>query len=121
MENFEMSMRDKIAEICCQYMSGPATDEMDQKCADAILRALPDMIAPLVWNYRGDVSCTAYTPFGKYTVETCHEDGYGMWTPRDDTEDDPPFGYHYGLAQAQAAADTHHRAAIMAAFKEGAA
>ena len=109
-------MREKIAEICCQYMSGLATADMDQKCADAILEALPDMIAPLVWDYRGNVSCTAHTPFGKYLVETCHEDGFGMWTPRDETEDDPPFGYHADIHEAQSAADTHHRAAGMAIF-----
>ena len=83
----------------------------------ALIGVLPDMIPDLVWDYRGDVSCTAHTPFGKYLVETCHEDGFGMWTPCDETEDDPPFGFHGGMAAAQAAANADRRAAIMAAFK----
>jgi hypothetical protein len=35
-------LRDKISEICCQFMAGPPNDDMDQKCADSILEALPD-------------------------------------------------------------------------------
>jgi hypothetical protein len=107
-----MSMRDQIAEI----INVGELLLTYQEVADEILAALPDMIAPLVWDYRGNVSCTAHTPFGKYLVETCHEDGFGMWTPRDETEDDPPLGYHYDIHKAQDAANTHHRAAIMAAF-----
>jgi hypothetical protein len=109
-------MREQIAEILRKYCYEGHNGRRLDVAADAILAAMPDMIAPLVWDYRGNVSCTAHTPFGKYLVETCHEDGFGMWTPRDETEDDPPFGYHDDIHEAQAAANTHHRAAIMAAF-----
>jgi hypothetical protein len=109
-------MREQIAAIIVRHWCS-VTGNIDQyNMADDIMAALPSMIAPLVWDYRGNVSCTAHTPFGKYLVETCHEDGFGMWTPRDETEDDPPFGYHDDIHEAQAAANTHHRASIMAAF-----
>ena len=82
------------------------------------LADLPDMIAPLVWDYRGNVSCTAHTPFGKYLVETCHEDGYGMWTPRDDTEDDPTFGYHDDIHKGIDAANAHYADAIISEMRK---
>jgi hypothetical protein len=113
-----MIMRDKIADSLVNVLEHyRSAYDIEYHAADAILAALPDMIPDLVWDYRGDVSCTAHTPFGKYLVETCHEDGFGMWTPCDETEDDPPFGFHGGMAAAQAAANADRRAVIMAAFK----
>jgi hypothetical protein len=113
-----MSARDKINDIIDAEVYYAPDGEIEGLggLADAILAAMPDMIALLVWECRSNVSCTAHTPFGEYLVETCHEDGYGMWTPRDDTEDDPPFGYHEDMQKAITAANAHHRAAIMAAF-----
>lgn len=110
-----MDMRDEIAQIIWEHETGG----VDHKgAADAIIADLPDMIAPLVWDCRSPESCIAQNPFGQYLVENCHEDGFGMWTPRDCIEDEPPFGYHNSAVDAKAAADAHHRAAIMAAFNQ---
>jgi len=109
-----MTMRDKIAQIMTDV---PAVMSL-QELASTIAVALPDMIAPLVWDCRGPESCMAQNPFGQYLVENCHEEGFGMWTPRDYTEDDPPFGHHNSAVDAKAAANAHHVSAIMAAFTQ---
>jgi hypothetical protein len=41
------TLRDKIAKVCFAHMDGPATDEMDQTCADAILAKLQNRIEEL--------------------------------------------------------------------------
>jgi hypothetical protein len=78
---------------------------LNNKAADAILAALPDMIAPLVWMRNGSHWAGGYG----YVVRKFG--GVYMLTVRNahDQEFDT-------LEQAQAAANTHHRAAIMAAF-----
>jgi hypothetical protein len=105
----------KIAELenSLAAASGTIAGMREDRFAD-----LPDMIALLVWEYRGNVSCTAHTPFGKYLVETCHEDGYGMWTPRDDTEDDPTFGYHDDIHKGIDAANAHYADAIISEMRK---
>ena len=45
------TLRDKIAAVCFAHMDGPATDEMDQKCADAVMAILP---TPMLENHRDD-------------------------------------------------------------------
>jgi hypothetical protein len=113
LEDYKMSMRDKIAHIIIndhdQHISAAST-------ADAILEALPSMIAPLVW-YRAENGEAVISPRsfsgeyykietfqGKFTLRLHyikHYSGLGLYP----TED-----------AAKAAANTHHRASLMAAF-----
>jgi len=103
-------MRDKIAEIIHGIMYGSV--KQDLAAADAIIAALPDMIAPLVWTesiyYKNEIS-------GKYTAQYEHNDNYSsFWT---DGDNDFIISSHRTMAAAKDAANAHHRAAIMAAFK----
>jgi hypothetical protein len=73
--------------------------------AKGILEILPDMIAPLVWmrngsHWAGGYGCVVRKFGGVYmlTVRNSHDREFET------------------LEQAQAAANTHHRDAIMAAF-----
>jgi hypothetical protein len=92
--------------------------------ADAILTALPSMIAPLVWEGEED-DCFVHSEAAGYTYElsvcdTLERSCDYVW--RSDvrymgktevniaTKSTAPF------AEAQDAANTHHRASIMAAF-----
>ena len=102
-----MSMREKIAEMLCkaddEYVNtgeGPSGIAM----ADHIIAALPEMIAPLVCADRGErLRCGNYIIFhftnGSYVEYVNLALGGGM-----------------SLDEAKAAANAHHRAAIMAAF-----
>ena len=112
-------MREKIAEICCQYMSGLATADIDQKCADAILEALPDMIAPLVWEQIAETESGEIVASGQYGIDSGATTGlfYVIFNGHELLDD--PSGsviWYETLKDAQAAANTHHRAAIMAAL-----
>jgi hypothetical protein len=101
-----MSMRDQIAEI----IDVGVMMMTHQELADEILAALPDMIAPLVW-----VEGIAVCPV---TKDRYSADWY-------DAGDDCTAllingTYHCGdmsMTELKSAANTHHRAAIMAAFK----
>jgi hypothetical protein len=93
-----MSMRESIASIIAKTGGTMAT-------TDAILAALPDMIAPLVWVRLNDPHYYS----GEYVLIS-GSDGYLV------DFDDLSLGHGYTLEQAQFAANTHHRAAIMAAF-----
>jgi hypothetical protein len=66
-----MSMRDKIADIIYDNVECVAHPE---DAADAILAALPDMIAPLVWEapcQQNNRCHIARTRFGDYYVDVC--------------------------------------------------
>jgi hypothetical protein len=81
------------------------------RTADAILAALPDMIAPLVW-VRSDVggwNDDYHTLPTKYKIRLADENGWKL-------SFDGGFRYCRNADEAKAAANTHHRAAIMAAF-----
>jgi hypothetical protein len=118
-ESDTMSMRNKIAEIVSEADCsddrgyGPAVINPDA-IADAILAALPDMIAPLVWEgpFPFDGHRHGKWRSGEYTA--MRDDNYyaaslsGYFINNCKLYDSP--------AEAKAAADTHHRAAIMAAF-----
>jgi hypothetical protein len=104
-----MSMRDQIAHIIIndhdQHISAAST-------ADAILAALPDMIAPLVWEEDGWWRHSA-KPFSKTLPRVAFwimnvDKGWRFASTGDVFET---------LEAAKAAANTHHRAAIMAALK----
>jgi hypothetical protein len=109
-----MSMSDKIADIIAEHWCS-LTGNIDQHdMADAILEALPDMIAPLVWD--GFIS-------GPYKIEV-YEGGIAkLWfhgkAIEYDEEHELLGGGYLTLVSIDdliAAANTHHRAAIMAAF-----
>jgi hypothetical protein len=99
-----MSMRDKIAHIIIndhdQRISAAST-------ADAILRALPDMIAPLVWE-----------EVDKFTF---YSGSYKIYRPPFEVQWHLFFGEdwvqdHQDKDVLGVKANTHHRDAIMATF-----
>ena len=101
-----MDMRDKIADIMRGGIKGHASfDEI----TDAILAALPDMIAPLVWEYN---ELRAELISGAYCIALDGPDPtlFIAWA-----EDGLPFMF---ICDAKAAADALNLAAIMAAFNQ---
>jgi hypothetical protein len=100
-----MSMRDQISQVArsLRYSSNNA-----DQLADAILEALPEMIARLVWSERhhGFIFSGAYRIAIKGPI---HSLCFSITSIGEVTD-------HDTLEQAQDAANTHHRAAIMAAF-----
>ena len=71
-------------------------------------------VKPLRWQvYCANTgNCEASTAFGPYVVECCHEEGWGMWTPKEQGGgDDPGHGYYDSIEAAQAAAEAHWAAA----------
>jgi hypothetical protein len=120
-----MGMRDSIAQIIAssglvpEWRSWddllPETRKHYQMHADAILAALPDMIAPLVWK-AGD-GVTADEEYFTANAVT----GGEYWTIEGELGCSFDMGSFYEVdfsshTEAKAAANTHHRAAIMAAF-----
>jgi hypothetical protein len=107
------STRDKIEDIIEEFVSGVYDDAVGQReAADAILAALPDMIAPLVWVESGLFKKIVS---GMYVVQYEHNSVcLGVWTMGlgNYLESD-----HKTENEAKAAANAHHRAAIMAAFQ----
>jgi hypothetical protein len=105
MENFEMSMRDQIA----QRLAAADRDQRPYpETADAILAALPDMIAPLVWGEDKYGDFYAYS--GAFGYRVGFEKGEGWFVSLSDTD-----VLHTELKfsdTAQAAANAHHRAAF---------
>jgi hypothetical protein len=102
-----MNMRDQIADIIYANVACVAHPE---NAADAILAALPDMIAPLVWDEDGRhnyLQCKG----ARYQVAW---NGDGTWRVRLDSH--VIFRSRPSLPEAQSAANIHHRASIMAAF-----
>jgi hypothetical protein len=107
MENFEMSMRDKIA----QRLAAADRDQRPYpETAAAILEALPDMIAPLVWEVRGSYGKNEYTS-GLYTIRASV-----LWVHEAGGTNIRTYTGYNSLNEAKHEANTHHRAAIMAAF-----
>jgi hypothetical protein len=117
----DMSMRDQISQVArsLRYSS----NNSDQ-LADAILEALPGMIVPLVWEGVED-DCFVHSEADGYTYELSVCDKLErscdyVW--RSDvrymgkTEVNIATKSTASFEQAQTAANTHHRAAIMAAF-----
>jgi hypothetical protein len=125
-----MSARDKIAKLMWPAMlyaskvdgAGPAwvdggnslAQVEARQAADAILAALPDMIAPLVWE--GFIS-------GPYKIEVYDGGIATLWfygkAIEDDDEHESLGGGYLTLVSMDdliEAANAHHRAAIMAAF-----
>ena len=104
-----MSTRDKISQVArsLRYSS----NNSDQ-LADAILAALPDMIAPLVWD-KGIVDWAGLNQGGRYVAcSTFPEGAWAWWLDGDDESRDVCESEQ----AAKAAASAHHNASIMAAF-----
>ena len=107
-----MSMRDQIAEIISNDIDTHTSTGHPWNgltSADAILAALPDMISPLVWA-EGIAVCTVTKD--RYSAN--------WYDAGDDCTELLINGtYHCGdmsMTELKSAANTHHRAAIMAAF-----
>jgi hypothetical protein len=110
-----MSMRDKISDAIPPFYDDRfSADDI----ADAILEALPDMIAPLVWNYpfrrvSGEMLAPVFVSGLYYSVAPVE----GKWELKIRASHSVVgMGLHGSIEATQAAANTHHRAAIMAAF-----
>ena len=120
-----MSMREKISDIVGEHLiSGMHSKTSDGRVpelrvADDILAALPDMIAPLVWEapcQQNNRCHIARTRLGDYYVDVCggrHQAWMESHTKPYEVEIGDPAGDLYA---AQAKANAHHCAAIMAAF-----
>jgi len=101
-----MTMWSKIADIIWEHETGG----VDHKgAADAIIDALPDMIAPLMWEYN---ELRAELISGAYCIALDGPDPtlFIAWA-----EDGLPFMF---ICDAKAAADALNLAAIMAAFNQ---
>jgi hypothetical protein len=95
------NMRDEIENILWDNRQNNGIDVV--YIADAILDAMADMIAPLVWRLRSPDDQPFWEAKG-YTIQSLPRgwEWNGRWFA------DP--------SEAQAAANTHYRAAIMVAF-----
>jgi hypothetical protein len=108
-----MSMREQIADIIYDNVGCVAHPE---NAADAILDALPDMIAPLVWPVFSEGQLYRSASPIIYGESYSIRGGRLGWNAYyGERMISPSCGEH---EQAQDAANTHHRAAIMAAFTE---
>jgi hypothetical protein len=87
-----------------------------REIASEILSAMADGIEPLVWDHISPSSCTAPGAFGNYLVEICFGEGFGMWPPGSDQDEEPPLGYQKTVELSKTAADTLNRITIMATF-----
>jgi hypothetical protein len=98
-------MRDQIAEI----INVGELLLTYQELADEILAALPDMIAPLVWvTTKYGVSAPDY-----FIMHILPKNAHRVYGIEGEWDSSAEFDT---LEAAQAAANTHHRDAIMAAF-----
>jgi hypothetical protein len=103
-----MNMREKIADALVNVLDHyRSTHDIEYHAADAILAALPDMIAPLVW-----VDFDKFmTHAGNYKIRKApYESHWRLFFGQEFINDDQDKDI-LGLK-----ANTHHRAAIMAAF-----
>jgi hypothetical protein len=98
-----MSMRDQIAEIVVGHWCSKTGNIDPVVMADDILSALPDMIAPLVWELKSP-------------------DDQPYWVSKGYIIQSFPRGWRWGErwfanpSEAKGVIDTHYRTAIMAAF-----
>ena len=109
------NMRDEIENILWDNRQNNGIDVV--YIADAILDAMADMIAPLVWKLNG-TSYRARCLSGDYWImktQNSDNDKY-MVNHLSLAKGSHTLGYIDGIQQAKAVAKTHHRAAIMVAF-----
>lgn len=107
-------MRDRIADIIEKFVIDEGGGYFGRyEAADAIIAALPDMIAPLVWSLVGDWDFKAGQYSVWYATETPETGEVWMLEFAGVT-----LSHHSSEKTAKAAANAHNRAAIIAAFKE---
>ena len=111
-----MTMRDKIAEALVNVLEHYRSSQfIETHAADAILAALPDMIAPLVWPTfsKGQIyQQAAPVIYGNtYNVRGTNNTGWNAYYGKRMIS--PSLSCQL---QAQTAANAHHVAQIMAAF-----
>ena len=99
-------MRDRIADIIWDNCHDGENGQQLDVAADAIIAALPSMVAPLVWEDNGLDELWA----SGYSITSDRPDKYIWWPPYGDGLITPTE------SQAKAAANAHHVAQIMAAF-----
>ena len=116
------TLRDKIRRLVRDEL--PATKAADEHAgdvADAIIAALPSILPDMVWVEHCPETGGSYaqTNYGEYILETDEPGGeFGMWTPGQGEGADTRK-YYPNLEDAKAAANTHHRAAWIAALIGG--
>jgi hypothetical protein len=130
------STRDKIEDIIEEFVSGVYDDAVGQReAADAIMVSLPDMIAPLVWqggtrNKHYDCVEYAETKAGTYFICDDNDDFTGFYctfvylanctwfgTGKANSRGIASRHHDVDLTLLKSAANTDHRATIMAAFQ----
>ena len=101
-----MDMEDRIADI---ILAGKIRQDLHKETANHIIAAMPDMIAPLVWEYN---ELRTELISGAYCIALDGPDPtlFIAWA-----EDGLPFMF---ICDAKAAADALNLAAIMAAFNK---
>lgn len=103
-------LRDKIAAVIADTLG--EEHPMDEHVADAIIAALPGLVPDLVWAkshttpWDGDYHSLPTS----YTIRCADENGW-KWSYTGG------HGYERSPEAAKAAADAHHAAAVVAAFK----
>jgi hypothetical protein len=117
-----MSMRDKIAWAAYpRDMKGNYEQREDWseylRMADAILAALPDMIAPLVWEAFSAACRSEKTSTGSQYIMTESRSGGSICVTVLNQGNSHTIGYFPHWDKAYAAVNAHYRTAIMAAFK----
>jgi len=113
-----MTMRDKIEETILDKVYVDGSGEMlVGEAADAILAALPDMIAPLVWPaFSSEQVYQQAAPMiygDTYALRGTDNTGWNSYYGRQMIS--PMFLCHL---RAQATANAHHVAQIMSAFTQ---
>jgi hypothetical protein len=114
-----MTMRDKIADALAKAHNVSKAGNGFNRDADAILAALPDMIPDLVWDVLATTESGNIFGSGIYGIDKGATKGgyYVGLNGRDVLVDDKGNTLWFeAIAQAQAAANAHNRAAIMSAF-----
>lgn len=108
------SMRDKIEDIIVSKILGKTALMGARDATSAIIKALPDMVVPLVWY---DTKGTWLWKSQIYPYDIRREGARSFMVDYDDlTLLGSMGGKHETLDAAKAAANAHHVAQIMAAF-----
>ena len=107
-------LRDKIAAVIADTLG--EEHPMDEHVADAIIAALPGMVAPLVWNPTG---ISYLTQCGSYRIidTPSRTDSFRLLSANFGTTYVGDFCGNGALQAAKAAANAHNAAAVVAAFK----
>jgi len=107
-------MRDRIVEILWDNCHDGGNGQKIHEAVEEIIAALPDMIAPLDWEGEdGNPTCEDAQGVGMFYRVLHRLDDIGLLRINGSRNGET---VHITVDAAKAAANTHHRAAIMAAF-----